>query len=93
MDMIDFLYKRCPPDWSTNTKWQWHGQSLSQLQSSAERFVPILDYEHFSQFPYRLEILPKEKFLRIKNTFAESPASSALARHMARRLPMSAKEQ
>ena len=85
--MMDFLYKRCPPDWSTNTKWQWHGQSLSQLQSSAERFVPILDYEHFSQFPYTLEILPKEKFLRIKNTFAESPASSALARRLRRGPP------
>ena len=48
MDMMDFLYKRCPPDWSPYAKWQWHGQSLSQLQSSAERFVPILDYEHFS---------------------------------------------
>ena len=69
---------------------QWN---QSQLQLIAERFVHSFDYEHFTQFPCALESLPKSKYLHIKNTFKPTPAFVARAKHLAKRFPVTRKEQ
>ena len=90
---MDCLFPEEPSTTQSITHREQTELKQTQLQLIAERFVPSFDYEHFSQFPCSLEFLPKSKYLHIKNTFKPTPCFVARAKHLAKRFPLTQKEQ
>ena len=90
-DVMDYLFRGQPSIWSTHREpSDW---DCIQLQLIAKRFAHSFDYEHFSQFPCALESLSKAKFEHIRECFKKTPACLARAKHLAKRFPLTAKEQ
>ena len=93
VDVMDCLFPEESSTAQSATDREQTEWNQSQLQLIAQQFVHSFDYDHFTQFPCALESLPKSKYLHIKNTFKPTPAFVARAKHLAKRFPLTRKEQ